>query len=146
MRAENEISKEQYAKKKAKVEETITYQKELIQKLKNGNKEQKDDFIKAFKFATNLKEKFENGSKNEKKEIILNLDSNPLIFNRKPHFCLDLRLQPFEQYAQGAVEEIRHIQTSNIGLDYAKATPVEVANTSLWGVWDDVGTFFTHLS
>jgi len=132
MRAENEITKEQYANKKTKIEDNIIHYEDLINKLTNGDKEFKNNFIKAFEFATDLKEKFKNGDENKKKGIILNLDSNPSIYDRKPHFCLDLRLQPFEQYAKGAVEEIRHIQTSNIGEDYKKATPCEVANTKMW--------------
>ena len=132
MRAEGEITKEQYAKQKGKIEENIINQKNSIQKLKNGNKEQKDDFIKAFEFATNLKEKFKNGDENKKKDIILNLDSNPSIYDRKPHFYLDLKLKPFEEHAEGAREEIRHIQTYKIGEDYRKTTPCEVANTKMW--------------
>ena len=142
MRAENEITKEQYANKKTKIEDNINHYEDLINKLTNGDKEFKNNFIKAFEFATDLKEKFKNGDENKKKDIILNLDSNPSIYDRKLHFCLDLRLQPFEQYAKGAVEEIRHIQTSKSSEDYRKTTPCEVAYPLWWAKESVVRTFY----
>ena len=141
LRTENEISKEEFARKRKTIEENIENYQNLIANLENSNKQANQAFEQVFKFATNLKDKFENGSPNEKKAIILNLGSNPETIDRKAHFYLDLRLQPFQKYSQGAIREIRQVQTSKNGLYYTKKAPLGAKNTLVCSVIDSFRTF-----
>lgn len=87
MRADNEISKEQYAEKKKVIENNISHYQSLIDKLENGKAEQKEKTIKYFEFTTNLEERFKNGSPKTKKAITLNLGSTSQSRIEKPIFA-----------------------------------------------------------
>jgi len=138
MRANKEIPQDEYLEKRIKITKTINHYEELIKKSNNNQEDKKKKITEAYELVNELKEKFkgtdkdENINKNNKKSIILNLGSNPLLEDKKVHFYLDLRLQPFQEYAKEANEEMEHVQTYYIGEDYAKATHCEVANTMVW--------------
>ena len=142
MRANKEIPQDEYLEKRVKILKTINHYEELIKKSNNNQEDKKKKITEAYELVNELKAKFtgtendKNADKNNKKSIILNLGSNPLLEDKKVHFYLDLRLQPFQMYAKDANREIEQVQTYDISQYYAKATPVEVANTKMWTVRD----------
>ena len=76
MRLENEISKEEYAKKRKKVEKKKDYAEEKITEIENNNKSFIEKADELFSFALDVKERFKNSSPKKRKEIILNFGSN----------------------------------------------------------------------
>jgi len=127
MRADEEISKEEYVKKRKEAEQNRDYAESKISEIENNNKafiEKADDL---FSFAKDAKEKFKNGSPKQRKETILNLGSNLQICDKKLMISLDLGLKPFEKYAKGAREEMNRVKPLDIGLDKRKTALIGTA-------------------
>lgn len=127
MRADDEITKEEYAKKRAEAESKKDYAEEKIKEIEGNNKIFLEKADKLFSFARDAKEKFKNGTAKDKKEIILNLGSNPQIFNKNIMISLDLGLKPFAKYAEGAREEIARVKPVNFDLGKRKTAPIGTA-------------------
>jgi len=106
MRADDEIRKEEYAKKKKEAEQKRDFAEEKIREIEHNNKMFVEKAERLFSFAQNAKFDFENGDIKKKKEIILNLGPNLQICDKKLMISLNLGLKPFEKYAQGARKEM----------------------------------------
>ncbi len=118
MRANKEITQDEYLFKRVKLEKIINHYAELIGNLKNIKDQKRKKLTKAYELVNELVVKFKGSNKNEsvnknnKKAILLNLGSNPLLEDRKAHFCLDLRFEQFKKYSKSANIEIAQVQTS----------------------------------
>lgn len=127
MRADNEISKEEYAKKRKEAEQKRDYAEEKINEIENRNKAFIKQADELFIFVKNARKEFLNGNYEKKKEIILNLGSNLQICDKKLLISLDFRLKPFEKYARGAREEIKRVKPLDISLDKRKTAHIGTA-------------------
>lgn len=127
MRADNEITKEEYALRRKEAEKKKDFAELMINKIEGNNKIFFEKIDEVFNFATNVKNKFENGTLAERKEIILNLGSNLQICDKKLMISLDLRLKPFAKYVQGIKQEFTRVKPLNIGLDKRKTASFETA-------------------
>jgi len=120
MRADNEITKEEYAQRRKEAEKKKDFAELMINRIEGNNKMFFEKIDEVFNFATNVKSKFENGTLAERKDIILNLGSNLQICDKKLMISLDLRLKPFQKYAQGIRQEFTRVKPLDIGLDNRK--------------------------
>ena len=127
MRADNEISKEEYAQRRKEAEKKKDYAELMINRIEGNQKVFFEKIDEVFNFATDVKTRFINGTLAERKRIILNLGSNLQICDRELMISLDLRLKPFAKYAQGARQEINRVKPLFIGLDKRKTASLETA-------------------
>jgi hypothetical protein len=127
MRTDDEINKEEYAKKRKGAEIKKDYAEEKITEIENNNKSFIEKADELFSFALDVKEKFKKGSPKKRKEIILNLGSNLQVCDKKLMLSLDLKLKPFEKYAKGAREEISRVKPAQFDLDKTKTAPFGTA-------------------
>ena len=136
MRAEGEISKEDYSKKVKKYQKSKNQIESIINNLENGNKDLDQKVEDTFSFAVNLKTKFKNGTSNEKKDILQNLDSNLFIEDRKLLVLLDLRLQPFKKYSQPLKQELARLKPLKLTKHYNKVGTLVPTCSSRWAEQD----------
>ena len=73
MRADNDITKEEYAQRRKKAEKKKDFAELMINRIEGNNKIFFEKIDEVFNFATDVKTKFEKGTIAERKEIILNL-------------------------------------------------------------------------
>ena len=140
MRANHEITAEEYAQKRQEAEEKKTCLETQINQVINQDNELLISAEKTLSFATNLKNRFKNSSPEDKRNITLSLGSNPEIFNRKAHFYLDFKLQPLEKYAQGAISEFERVEPLEMPMNTTQNTSVRGACSVMSGQWDVIGT------
>ncbi len=127
MRADEELSKEDFAKKRELAEKKKDYALSMINKIERDNKAFVDKLDEVFSFVTNVKNKFLNGSPEEKKVILLKLGSNLQICDKKLMISLDLRLKPFEKYSERVREEFKSVEPLKNSLDKRKTASFETA-------------------
>lgn len=132
MRANGEISKEQFAKKRKEAEKNKDYYLSLINKEKKDKNSFDNKLNETFSIVTNVKKRFDENKENDRKKILLRLGSNLSIQDRKLLISLDFRLKPFEKYAKGAKEEFTRFKPAEISLGKRKTTSCEVALPIVW--------------
>jgi site-specific DNA recombinase len=99
MRANEEITKEQYEEKIKEAEKEKVYYKKILDNIDEKVDAFTNKVNDIFNFAKDAREKFKNGSPETKKKIFLNLGSNLQICDKKLLISLDFTLLPFQKHS-----------------------------------------------
>lgn len=132
MRLSDLISEADFKVKKESIEREKKTLKELVDNSDNRQSEWIDIMEKAMEFAKTARDRFEHGSPQVKKEIMFNLGSNFVLFDRIVKLDLDSPLRLVEKVAKDARELDSTLELSR-KLDNKEEIVLAYASNPKWG-------------